>query len=409
MSDAAASLLRFAPLRAVLELLTRDGEEARLVGGAVRNALLGRPVHEYDIAATAVPDVVVARAAAAGLRSVPTGLAHGTVTVLAGGMPFEVTTLREDVETDGRHAVIRFGRNFAEDAHRRDFTVNALSLDLEGRVHDYTGGLADLAAGRIRFIGEARRRIREDYLRVLRFFRFSADYATGPLDADGLAAAIGERAGLAVLSRERIRQELLKLLVARRAEVVTATVAETGLLGPLLKGVPRPGRLARLVAAGGPADPLLRLAALAVAVVEDAERLRDALRLSNQDFARLHRAAATLAVIHGRDAPPSLGDLRGLLFTAGRTGARDALRLAHAESRAAADDAGWGAALRFLEDTPEPRLPFSGADLLARGLKGNALGQALKALQGQWIRAGFPQDPRALALLLEEAASGSRQ
>ncbi|WP_158809504.1 CCA tRNA nucleotidyltransferase [Beijerinckia sp. L45] len=407
MTSQAASLLGNPALRQALELLNGDGEEARVVGGAVRNALLGRPVHEFDIATTATPDVVVARAENARLRSIPTGIAHGTVTVLVGGVPFEITTLREDVETDGRHAVIRFGRDFVDDARRRDFTINALSMGLDGQVHDYTGGLADLAARRVRFIGDAGQRIREDFLRVLRFFRFSADYADGPLDAEGLAAAIRERAGLAILSRERIRQELLKLLVARRAAAVVAVISECGLLGPLLHGVAQPARLSRLLRIDPEADGPLRLAALGVQISEDAERLRMALRLSNQEAARLDTAAKALVALHGIDLPPPIGDLRTMLFRAGRQGACDALRLAQAESRAAASDSAWSAALRFLRDTPEPHMPFSGADLMARGFSGRALGEALKNLQAQWIRAGFPQDSRTLAALLDDVGKST--
>ena len=402
MTSAATALLEQPELRQALELLNGGGEEARVVGGAVRNALLGQAVHEYDIATTATPDVVIARAEKARLRSIPTGIAHGTVTVLVQGMPFEITTLREDVETDGRHAVIRFGRDFADDARRRDFTINALSMGLDGEVHDYSDGLADLAARRVRFIGDAAQRIREDFLRVLRFFRFSADYAEGPLDADGLAASIRERAGLSILSRERVRQEMLKLLAARRAGVVVEVVSACGLLGPLLQGVAQPARLTRLLAIDPDADPLLRLAATGVQIVEDAERLRAALRLSNQEAARLQAAAGAVVALHGMNEPPPLGDLRAMLFAGGRQSACDALLLAHAESRAAPDDAAWRAAGRFLQDTPEPHLPFSGADLMARGFSGRALGEALKTLQAKWIRAGFPQDPRSLAALLAE-------
>ncbi|MGD0634977.1 MAG: CCA tRNA nucleotidyltransferase [Beijerinckiaceae bacterium] len=400
----AAALLGHPGLRQVLELLNGDGEEARVVGGSVRNALLGQPVHEYDIATTAIPDVVIARAKKAGLRAIPTGITHGTVTLMAQGMPFEVTTLREDVETDGRHAVIRFGRDFAADALRRDFPINALSLGLDGRLYDYTGGLEDLTGRRVRFIGNARQRIREDYLRVLRFFRFSAAYGGPVLDPEGLSAAISERAGLAILSGERVRQELFKILAAPRAASVAAIMSNAGILGPLLHGVPRPARLAKLIAFGDDGSPLLRLAALAVAIPEDALRLRDILRLSNHETARLERAARALTALHGLSAPPPLGDLRRLLFEAGRQGACDGLCLAFTDSGAAADDSHWHAALRFVTDTPEPRLPFSSADLLARGLTpGRALGETLKILQAKWIRAGFPQDPRSLATLLDEA------
>ncbi len=404
--NAPRALLADAGLARVLGLLNGGGEEARVVGGAVRNALMGRPHTDHDVTTTAVPDVVIARAKAAGLRTVPTGIAHGTVTVLVAGRPFEVTTLREDVETDGRHAVIRFGRDFAQDAVRRDFTINALSVDIDGRIHDYTGGLDDLAAERVRFIGDPAIRIREDYLRTLRFFRFSAEYAVGEFDASGLAAAVAQRDGLARLSRERVRQELLKLVVARRAPEAVAAMSEAGLLGPLLTGVPQPRRLARLAAIAPDAGPMPRLAALGVIVPEDAERLREVLKLSNAEAGRLAAAATALARLHGASERPQPRLLRELLFDRGRTGADDGVLLAWAESGAPPDDPAWAAARRFLADTPEPRLPFSGSDLIARGVPtGRSLGAALKRLQAAWIRAGFPQDPHALAELLEQATS----
>ena len=403
-------MLKAPAVAEVLALLNGDGEQARVVGGAVRNALLGRPATDVDITTTAVPDVVMARAAAAGLRTIPTGIAHGTVTVLVRGKPIEVTTLREDVETDGRHAVIRFGRDFAADALRRDFTMNALSMGPDGELHDYAGGLADLAAGKIRFIGDPATRIREDYLRILRFFRFSADYASGDLDADGLAASIRERAGLARLSNERVRQEMIKLLVGRRAPAIVTAMAECGLLGPLLRSAPQPRRLGRLVAIqasiDATRDAVLRLAAVAALVREDAERLRDALKLSNAEASRLAGATQALVRLHGVSEAPPPRLLRELLFDSGRIGARDGLLLAWAESGAAPADAGWRSALRFLDDTPEPRLPFSGADLLARGLTpGRAVGIVLKRLQAAWIRAGFPSEPHRLAELLDAAMS----
>ena len=404
--NATRALLADPGLARVLVLLNGDGEEARVVGGAVRNALMGRPHTDHDVTTTAVPEVVIARARAAGLRTVPTGIAHGTVTVLVEGRPFEVTTLREDVETDGRHAVIRFGRDFAQDAMRRDFTINALSVDVDGRIHDYTGGLDDLAAERVRFIGDPATRIREDYLRTLRFFRFSAEYAVGDLDAAGLAATVAQRDGLARLSRERVRQELLKLVVARRASEATAAMSEAGLLGPLLAGVAQPFRLARLARIAPETGAIPRLAALGVIVREDAERLRERLKLSNAEAARLATAAEALARLHGASERPQPRLLREVLFDHGRTGADEGLLLAWAESGAAADDQGWEAARRFLADTPEPRLPFSGSDLIARGVPaGRPLGAALKRLQAAWIRAGFPQDPHALAELLERATS----
>jgi poly(A) polymerase len=389
-------------------MLNGAGEETRVVGGSVRNEWLDEPVSDVDLATTATPDEVTRRARAAGAKVVPTGYEHGTVTVIVDGRPFEVTTLREDVETDGRRAVVRFGRDFAADARRRDFTMNALFLDMRGVVHDDVGGIADLAARRVRFIGEARQRIREDYLRILRLFLFHAAYGACELDGEAFAAAVAERAGLATLSRERVRAELLKLLVARRAGVVARVFSETGLLGPLLGGVATPGRLARLIdiekARGLAPDPIRRLAALAVFVAEDSARLREALRLSNAEGDRLAKAAAALAGWHGLETPPAAGMLREALFHHGRVAALDGLALAQAESRAAADAPEWLSAWRFLSDTPEPRLPFGGADLLKRGVPaGRAMGDMLKRLQAAWIRAGFPSDPRDLARLLDEA------
>ncbi len=406
-------LLEEGPLARALAALNGEGEETRLVGGAVRDLALGLPLGDFDLATTARPEIVMKRARRAGFGVAPTGLKHGTVTLIVAGAPIQTTTLREDVETDGRHAKVRFGRDFSQDARRRDFTINALSLGGDGIVHDYTDGLADLAARRVRFIGDARARIREDFLRSLRFFRFSAIYSEGPLDADGFVAVIQERDGLQRLSRERVSAELMKLLKARRAADVVRQCSEAGLLGPLLAGAVYPTRLARLIAVqtarAAPPDPLLRLAALGLIIAEDAERLRDRLRLSNAEYERLAGAASALEGLHGLNAPPSLGDLRALLFERRRTAAQDALTLAHIDSGAAPDDPAFASAFRFLADTPEPTLPFTGADIVARGIaQGRGVGATLKRLQALWIRAGFPKEPEHLARLLDEALGKAR-
>jgi len=406
-------LLEEGPLARALAALNGEGEETRLVGGAVRDLALNLPPGDFDLATTARPEIVMRRARRAGFGVAPTGLKHGTVTLIVAGAPIQTTTLREDVETDGRHAKVRFGRDFSQDARRRDFTINALSLSPDGIVHDYTDGLDDLAARRVRFIGDARARIREDFLRGLRFFRFSAIYSEGPLDAEGFLAVIQERDGLQRLSRERVSAELMKLLKARRAADVVRQCSEAGLLGPLLAGAVYPARLARLIAAqaarAAPPDPLLRLAALGLIVAEDAERLRDRLRLSNAEYERLAGAASALEALHGLSAPPSLGDLRALLFERRRTAAQDAFTLAHVDSGAAPDDPAFASAFRFLTDTPEPTLPFTGADIVARGIaQGRGVGATLKRLQALWIRAGFPKEPEHLARLLDEALGKAR-
>ena len=399
-------------LATVLDILNRDGESARVVGGAVRNALLGLAPGDIDITTTATPDIVMARARAARLRTIPTGVAHGTVTVVVRGLPLEVTTLREDVETDGRHAVVRFGRDFTEDARRRDFTVNALSVDAEGLVHDVTGGVADLAAGRVRFIGDAATRIREDYLRILRFFRFSASYATGALDPQGLAACAAGVSGLDRLSRERVRAELLKLLVAPRAAAAVAAMADAGVLTPIVGGPCRPERLDGLIAVeatgGWLPDALRRLSALALSDPQDVARLRDHLRLSNEERDRLLGIAQGLELLNETEGPPGTEMVMRLLHLCGRPAAFDALVLCHVDRRAPAGDPAWQAAARQVTTLAVPALPVSGADLLGRGFKaGPRVGAVLKDVQARWIRARFPTDPVTLQRLLDEAIAAS--
>lgn len=392
----------------LFDALEATGGQTRIVGGAVRDALIGLHPHEIDLTTTALPEAVMRAARDAGLKCIPTGVDHGTVTIVVDRTPFEVTTLREDIETFGRHAKVRFGDDFEKDAMRRDFTINALSLSRDGRLHDYTGGLADLEARHIRFIGDPSTRIAEDHLRILRLFRFHAALGRGALDPAGLHAAIIARESLRKLSAERIRAEILKLLTARRAIEVVREISHAGIL-EVVVGASFPARLERLAAVEAALryapDAPLRLAALAVAVVEDADRLRENLRLSNAEHRRLAGAARLLAMLHGADDAPTEHELTRLLFLHGRESARDALVLAHAESRAAPDDASWLRAARFLADAPAPNFPVKGADLLARGVQpGRALGAMLKTLQANWIRAGFPKDPATVTRLVEEAA-----
>jgi poly(A) polymerase len=402
--------LRQGPLARALAVLNGEGEETRLVGGAVRDLALGETTVDFDLATTATTDEVVRRAREAGFRVVLTGVSHGTVTIIVDGRPLETTTLRQDVETDGRWAKVKFGRDFVADARRRDFTINALSLTADGAVHDYVGGLEDLSARRVRFIGDANARIREDYLRILRFFRFSARFTASVLDPEGLSAAIRARDGLARLSRERVRAEFLKLLAAPRAGDIAQMMSESGFLEPILGSVGYPRRLSRLIAIeverGLKGDTLLRLAALGVAIPEDVERLNDRLRLANAESDRLKAVAATLIGLHGTTAPPSFHGLRTLLFAAGRQVARDALTLAESESGPSPGLTAFATADQFLAAAPEPRVPISGANLIARGIEaGQAVGRALRAFQAQWIQAGFPNEPGTAARLLEEAVA----
>ncbi|MEI9803965.1 MAG: CCA tRNA nucleotidyltransferase [Pseudolabrys sp.] len=271
-----------------------------MVGGAVRNALLEMPVHEVDVATTAVPEEVVRRVTAAGFKAVPTGIEHGTVTVVIDKHPFEVTTLRQDMETDGRHAKVAFGRDWKADAERRDFTINSLSASADGTVYDYVGGLADLAERQVRFIGEPKQRIEEDYLRILRFFRFHAVYGTGGHPyAEGVAACIAGRNGLDQLSRERVRMEILKLVVAPHAVPTLIAMADAGLLLRVLGGVSYLSNFENMAKAeaaiGLHPDPVRRLGALGVTIAEDAERLAQKLRLANVERERAYVDGAGLA------------------------------------------------------------------------------------------------------------------
>lgn len=388
-------------LQIVLAVLNQS-HETRVVGGAVRNALLDLPVADIDLATAALPAQVIEIAKAQGWRALPTGIDHGTITLMLGKDSFEVTTLREDVATDGRHAEVRFGTDFNLDAQRRDFTINALSVNANGQIFDYTGGLADIAARRVRFIGDAEQRIREDYLRILRFFRFSSSYAQGPLDADALRAIVQTRHGLLQLSKERISSEVFKTLLTRRAADVFEILSHNGILQLLLDGIGNPVLLRRMVDLSGEALP--RLAALALFTGSDVPRLRQALRLSNADTQALETASLAGIRLHGLQTPPEKGALRELMFEHGKAAAILAVQLGHANSSAALDHPAWRSATLFVQDTPQPTLPFSGADLLARGIRpGRNVGATLKRLQSLWIRAGFPKDPQALAQLLDSA------
>ncbi|KAB1074943.1 CCA tRNA nucleotidyltransferase [Methylobacterium planeticum] len=403
-----ARLRRRPEVVTILAALDVPGEETRLVGGCVRDVLLGRAVSDIDLATTLPPQATRDRATDAGLRAIPTGIAHGTVTVLVAGETFEVTTLREDIETDGRHAVVRFGRDFARDAERRDFTINALSAGADGRLHDTTGGLADLAARRVRFIGEPATRIREDALRILRFFRFHARYGSGEPDRAGLAACIAARDALDGLSRERVRGEVLKLLMAPGALAAAGILSRTGLLPRLTGGIGDLGRLGRGIAAE--ATAIERLAALSVASAADADRLRDALRLSNPEHARLLAHARAVAAL--RD-PATIGAqaLRGLAAEHGAPILAATIAILAGEPRPHLTPEA-GAMLENLlrPDAVAPVFPLAGADLVARGVSpGPRIGRALAAARAGWLALGCPMDADARKTLLALALDAANE
>jgi tRNA nucleotidyltransferase/poly(A) polymerase len=390
--------------QAVFACLNQEGFEVRAVGGAVRNALTGRAVTEVDFATNAKPDDMTRLAAKAGLKAKPTGIAHGTITLIAGSVPFEVTTLRRDVETHGRHATVAFGSDWTEDARRRDFTMNALYADVQGRVYDPLGGLSDLRAGRVRFVGAASARIREDYLRTLRFFRFSANYAQGEFDPEGVAAAIRERAGLIKLSRERVRTELLRILIARRAGEAIEIMDQSGLLLLLLGGAVQRQRFERLcqieAALGFAPDAIVRLATLGIFVEEDAGRLSFKLRLSSQEASQLEGLAAIRPDI---SSGASKAALEQRLYRLGPQLYIGRLLMAWASSGAAPDDGTWHFAAGLAASWQRPEFPLKGADLMALGMKpGPALGTLLRDLEEQWAAGGFAADRQMLLELAKK-------
>lgn len=387
--------------RAVMDALGTG--RARFVGGCVRNALMGRPVEDIDIATSLKPDAVMAALEAAGLRAVPTGIDHGTVTAVSGGRAYEVTTLRRDVETHGRHAVVAFTTDWAEDAARRDFRLNAIYADADGTVHDPGGGLDDIAARRVVFIGEARARIREDYLRILRFYRFTAWYARA-MDADGHAACVDERAGLQALSRERVWKEWKTLLAApdpgpmleaMRAGNVLKEVLPGALDLNVLLGIIRTDMREAL-----PPDSLLRTAALLDA---DGDRMRavcTAMKASNVEKARLSALATRPPARAGADVRTR----RAHLYRLGAEAFGDQIRLGLAAGEGEADalKADLDAAAAY----ERPAMPVRGGDLVRLGVEtGPAVSRTLKALEADWIASDFTLDRGAL---LKRAAEQGR-
>lgn len=376
--------------------LLNGGGEARFVGGCVRNALLGTAVADIDIATTILPEEVASRLSAAGITTVPTGIAHGTVTAIIDRTPFEITTLRRDVSTDGRRATVAFTTDWSEDAARRDFTFNALYATPEGEVIDMTGGLADLAAHKVRFIGEATQRIAEDYLRILRFFRFHAWYGKGEMDAAGLTACAEGRDGIATLSGERIHDELLKLLAAPDPAPVLRAMAATGILAEILPGPLEIDRLARVVELEEKhlfrdADPLLRLAALiAGGPAERRQALARRLRFSNAESARLTAIDRSDVKIISY---LSIREVRRALYRLTPPVFKDKVMLGWAADRKQSNAPQWRALLALADSWQRPELPLSGHEVMAAGVpNGPDIGRVMAEVEDWWIDADFTDD-----------------
>ena len=361
--------------------------KARLVGGAVRDGLLELPVSDIDVATRLLPPDVMNALKGAGIKGVPTGLAHGTVTAVTEGGPIEVTTLRRDVSTDGRHAEVAFSDDWQEDASRRDFTINALYADPgTGEVFDWFGGLIDLDARRVRFIGDPLTRIAEDHLRILRFFRFHARFGTGSPDAEALAACTARANDLMALSRERIAAEVLKLLAAADPVPAVQVMIEQGIFAPVLPEITDAAPLERLIAreakASVPGDALRRLAAL---IAPDSMLARDIaarLKMSNTNLRRLATAAS-----RATDRPDALAYRHGL------EGAFDLILLGD----------GLVDELVALKGWQRPQLPLGGGSLIARGLSpGPTVARTLALIEARWVEAGFPKGPALDAIVSEE-------
>ncbi len=388
--DDCLPVLKAPGLEAVLAVLP----QARLVGGCVRDTLAGVPVGDIDVATPQTPEQVMAALAAAGLRGVPTGMVHGTITALSGGQSFEITTLRRDVETDGRHAMVAWTDDWRADAARRDFTINAMSMDRDGTVFDYFNGREDLAAKRVRFVGEPGLRVAEDRLRVLRFFRFFARFGGAEPDAAAMAAIRAAAGDLGALSAERVWGELRRLLAGPRAAATLGMMRDAGVLAGWLPEAVAVDRLAALEAAGGPPDALLRLACVAP---DAGEALAERLKLSGVERERLLGLAAVPALSPADDAAArrrALADwpadwLTGRTWIGGGFGAA------------------WDALRADLAGTAVPVFPLEGRDALALGLApGPAVGVALRAVQTWWLAGGCIADAEACRARLAEIIAG---
>ncbi len=384
--------------RAVMDALLANGGAARFVGGCVRNALLGVEVSDIDIATPLTPDDVVRRIEAAGMRAVPTGIEHGTVTAISHSTPYEITTLRRDVSTDGRRATVAFSSDWAEDAQRRDFTMNALYADASGAVFDTVGGIADLQARRVRFIGDPGKRIAEDYLRILRLFRFHAWYGKGEIDSVGLNACADARGEIKTLSGERIQKEMLKLFEADDPVPVMRAMAASGILGEVLPGQHRFERFASLIEDDNDGffapDAVLRLGAL-IADGDQARAVATRWRLSNDDRDRLVEMMKTPVKV---TSYMSIIEVRRALYRYGVAAFKDWLRLRWAEDPKASNGIQWRALLAIADSWTRPVFPLNGANVMNAGVPhGPMVGRVLSEVEDWWIDSDFTDDEFSLA------------
>lgn len=404
---AKAEWLKNSTTQHVLRTIVNHGGTARVVGGAVRNTLLGKEVTDIDIATSVRPEQVLSCAGNEGLHVIPTGLDHGTVTIIADHRAFEVTTLRQDVETHGRHATVSFTDDWLADARRRDFTINALYCDPDGTLYDYVGGLEDLKTHRVRFIGRPEDRITEDFLRILRFYRFTSEYSEGTIDREGHLACCMLQVGLDQISAERIRVEILKLIIAPWALLAVSEMNEAGILTRILGGSLNTVTFARLIGiessnAISP-NPIRRLYTLAKTEDNAAARLRDRLRLSKKEYERL----ADL-VVPDRAFDPEEQEIwcKIFIYRHNAESYEDGLLISWAHDLSASmNESSYLKRLNFSKEWEKPILPVSGKDIIKLGIpSGPEVGRILSLLEEWWISVGFPNDielitKRLMALL----------
>ena len=389
-------------LQTLFDILEREGGEARVAGGAVRNALMGKPASDVDLCTTVLPEQVLSRLKEAGYKGVPTGIEHGTITAVIEGNAFEVTTLRKDIETDGRHAVVEFGTDWQEDANRRDLTINGLYCDRVGNVYDYVNGYPDISEKQVRFIGDAAIRIKEDSLRILRFFRFFAWYGEGRPDAAGLKACAQGKDLISGLSVERVWAELKNTFSAPDPGRAILWMRTTGILGVVLPESQKwgtdaiPGLLRLEVQEGWKPDPLFRLMGMVRPDKKTVEGLSDRLSMSNAEKERLTDWADSIAP----SPDTSLSDLERQIYHANKQGMLDAMRLEAVHLLGRDDEARALALLKLAkhcEEWVKPKFPLQGHDLAELGMSsGPEMGKQLKALEAKWVESGFSLSKQTL-------------
>ena len=385
------SWLRSNSVQQIFSILEEIGAETRVVGGAVRNSILKLDVKEKDFATTAVPEEVITLFTAKGIKTIPTGIAYGTVTIVIDSEEFEITTLREDIQTDGRHAVVKFGKDWSKDAQRRDFTMNALYLDRNGKLFDYVNGYQDCLAKKVRFIGSAEERIKEDYLRILRYFRFLATFGAGDFDKTTISAILRNRQGLNQLSPERISMELKRIFPAPNANKIFETLVETGIFQILTGGVARLLHFQRLfelsIKFNLSISPAIMVYALAVFVTEDINRLVEKIFFLFSEKKRLLRIHEFVNI---RSFEKTDQGLTKLLYKYGRQIAIEGFLIKFARGELPIKEFELELILQNLNKLEIPIFEITGDDLISMGFKpGIQMGELLRKCEFEWINSGF--------------------